>query len=307
MQGVEVWRASLERSADEVAALYALLDPVERSRAARFIDERDRRRFVVARGTLRLLLGEYTATAPQYVRLCVLPGGKPALARENGLHFNLSHCGELALFAFADREVGIDVERVVDHREMQAVAAHFFSSDEAAALRRLAGNERARFFCRTWVRKEAYLKATGDGFAIDPARLSIADLPANRVALENHNGIRCIDDRYSVHDLPEIDNHFAAVAVGDAKNSLRLSSEDHHSTMAGRLNAKKSAPPLYPVKVRSVLFCRTTRNATSAPLMTLVDPLSKLTVCDGKYIVPFITLLEPALKTLVRFGAAGSE
>lgn len=194
MQGVQVWRASLARTAGDVAALYALLDPVERSRAARFINERDRRRFVVARGTLRMLLGEYTATAPEHVPLCVLPGGKPALARESGLFFNLSHCGELALFAFADHEVGIDVELVARHREMESVAAHFFSTDERDAFRRLAGNEKARFFCRTWVRKEAYVKATGDGFAIDPARLSVAD-------------------RYSIRDLPEIDGHLAAVEV----------------------------------------------------------------------------------------------
>jgi 4'-phosphopantetheinyl transferase len=194
MQGVQVWRASLLRPTGDVASLYQLLDPVERSRAASFINERDRRRFVVARGTLRTLLGEYTDTAPADVLLCVLPGGKPALARDSGLHFNLSHCGERALFAFADYEVGIDVERVGHHREMEGVAAHFFAPDEADAFRRLTGYDQARFFCRTWVRKEAYLKATGDAFGIDPARL-------------------CPDDRYSVHDLPEIDGHLAAVVA----------------------------------------------------------------------------------------------
>jgi 4'-phosphopantetheinyl transferase len=194
MQGIQVWRASLQRSAGDVASLYELLDPVERSRAAGFVNERDRRRFVVARGTLRTLLGEYTDTDPARVSLCVLPGGKPALARKSGLFFNLSHCGELALFAFADCEVGVDVERVGLHREMAGVAAHFFSSDEAQAFRRLSGEAQARFFCRTWVRKEAYVKAKGDGFASDPARLRV-------------------DDGYSVHDLPEIDGHLAAVVV----------------------------------------------------------------------------------------------
>lgn len=194
MQGVQVWRGSLARSARDVAALYELLDSVERDRAARFINQRDRRRFVVARGTLRILLGDYTDTAPERMTLRVLPSGKPALARESGLHFNVSHCGELGLFAFASCEVGIDVERVACCPEMEGVAAHFFSSDEADAFRRLAGNDQARFFCRTWVRKEAYLKATGDGLAIDPQRLTF-------------------DERYSVHDLPEIDDHLAAVGV----------------------------------------------------------------------------------------------
>jgi 4'-phosphopantetheinyl transferase len=197
MRGLHVWRASLTRPADEVAALYQHLDDVERSRAARFRKQDDHRRFIVARATLRLLLGDYTDLAPGRVPLCVLPSGKPALDREStsrGPHFNLSHCGEIALFAFADREVGIDVEEVARHREMERVAAHFFSPRESAAFRRLGGNEQARFFCRTWVRKEAYLKATGDGFAIDPSLVSV-------------------DDRFAVYDLPDMGDHLAAVAV----------------------------------------------------------------------------------------------
>ena len=197
MRGLRVWRASLTRPADEVATLYQHLDDVERSRAAGFRKQDDRRRFIVTRATLRLLLGEYTNSAPNQVSLCVLPGGKPALRRETvtpGLHFNLSHCGEIALFAFADCEVGIDVEQIAPHREMEGVAAHFFSPGEAAVFRRLGGDEQARFFCRTWVRKEAYLKATGDGFAVDPSRV-------------------IVDDRYFVHDLADLDDHLAAVAV----------------------------------------------------------------------------------------------
>jgi 4'-phosphopantetheinyl transferase len=96
---------------------------------------------------------------------------------------------------------------------MEWVAAHFFSHGEAAAFRRLGGNEQARFFCRTWVRKEAYVKATGDGFAIDPARVTVADPPANDVELEDENGLRRVDARYSVHDLADVDDHLAAVAV----------------------------------------------------------------------------------------------
>jgi 4'-phosphopantetheinyl transferase len=197
MHGVHIWRASLVRPPDEVAALHDLLDPVERSRAGRFNHERDRRRFIVARATLRKLLGERTATAPRNVPLCVLPGGKPAFTRENaieGLHFNVSHSGDLALFVFADSEVGIDVERIAPHGDMGRVAAHFFSPDERAAFERLPEAERARFFFRTWVRKEAYLKATGAGLALDPAKVSVG-----------HG--------YSVHDVDDIDDHVAAVAL----------------------------------------------------------------------------------------------
>ncbi len=216
VQGVHVWRASLALPADDVATLHHLLDSGERSRAARFRNDQDRRRFVVARATLRMLLGEYTATAPNRVTLRLLPGGKPTLGRERaaaGPHFNLSHCGDLALFAFADREIGIDVERLAHQSDMGQVAAHFFSPEEVLALRQLVGMERARFFFRTWVRKEAYVKATGAGFALDPAMVSVASPPAGSVTLQDRDGIRRVDDRFAVHDLADIDDHLAAVAI----------------------------------------------------------------------------------------------
>jgi len=217
VQSVDIWRASLDQPADDVAALHDLLDAAERSRAARFHAERDRRRFIVARATLRMLLGKYLDSSPEHVPLRTLPGGKPTLVREtgeSGVHFNLSHCGEIALFAFADREVGIDVERISHNSDLARVAEHFFTHDEAVVCRRLVGAEQARFFYRTWVRKEAYLKATGEGLAIEPARVSISDPPGCSVRLSDVDGTHHVDRDYTVHDLAEIDGHVAAIAIG---------------------------------------------------------------------------------------------
>ncbi len=216
VQDVHIWRASLDRPGSDVAAMHAHLDPAERLRASSFRSQQDRRRFVVARATLRILLGEYLATAPVEVPLIALPGGKPALGRGRAFtrpHFNLAHCGEIALFAFAETDVGIDVERLAAHDDMGRVAAHFFAPDEAEALQRLAGIERIRFFFRTWVRKEAYLKATGAGFSLNPARVHIAAPPAGRITLEDEDGDCRVDDRYAVHDLADIDDHVAAICI----------------------------------------------------------------------------------------------
>jgi len=223
MQGVDVWRASLDRSASEVSALHEILDAPERARAARFVNERDRRRYVVGRGSLRMLLGEYTRDDPARVALTTLPGGKPVLVSEDEwrpLHFNVSHCGELALFAFADREVGIDVERLAPTSDMEQVAAHFFSVDEVVAFGQLAGLERTRFFFRTWVRKEAYVKATGDGFAIDPARISVAGALPRGVRVQRGACIRRADASYSLHDLADIDDHVVAIALRAPDSTL---------------------------------------------------------------------------------------
>ena len=229
MQGVHVWSASLERPASEVSALHEILDAPERARAARFVNERDRRRYVVGRATLRKLLGEYTSTDPARVALTTLSRGKPVLACEDEtrpLHFNVSHCGELALFAFADREVGIDVERLAPTCDMEQVATHFFSSDEVLAFRQLSGRERTRFFFRTWVRKEAYVKATGDGFAIDPAQISVPGASPAGVTLKDGARIGGVDGGYSLHDLADIDDHIAAIALRVPDS--RLNTRDSH-------------------------------------------------------------------------------
>ena len=223
MQGVQVWRASLERPASEVSALRGILDAPERARAARFVNELDRRRYVVGRATLRMLLGEYTRNDPARVALTTLPGGKPVLACEDEtlpLHFNVSHCGELAVFAFADREVGIDVERLAATSDMAQVAEHFFAPEELGAFRQLAGRERTRFFFRTWVRKEAYVKASGDGFAIDPMRISVAGALSAGVTLRDGSPTSRLDRGYSLHDLADIDDHIAAIAVRAPDSTL---------------------------------------------------------------------------------------
>ena len=213
--GVDVWRMRLAREAGEVAALHALLDPAEQSRARMFRAERDRRRFVVARATLRTLLAEYAGLDPHRVTLIVRAGGKPIVSNDgaNGsLHFNLSHCGELAVCAIADREVGVDVEQLKHHDDMERVAQHFFADEEARRLRTLAGMERTRFFFRTWVRKEAYLKATGEGLARRTTSFTV-QTPGAGVTIVAPDGSCRVDASYQVYDLPDIDDHFAAVAL----------------------------------------------------------------------------------------------
>lgn len=213
MQGVRVWSSSLERPAGEVARLFDLLSPVERARAARFHNERDRRRFVVARGTLRTLLGDHAGLAPDRVAITTEPGGKPVLASPHSVHFNMSHCGDLALFAIADREVGIDLERLDRTSDIGRVAAHFFAPEESAVLEQLDETERAHFFFRTWVRKEAYLKATGKGLAIDPARVKVPTGAVSGILIEDGNGAQSIDDEYAVHDIRGIEGYVAAIAI----------------------------------------------------------------------------------------------
>lgn len=132
----------------------------ERHRAARFRFERDRRRFLAARGALRDILAGYLGLDPGEVRFSYGPAGKPALAPFLG--FNLSHSGDLALCAVAaGREVGVDLERVHPVRRLERIAARFFPLGERAALDRLPKPEKTEAFLRLWTRAEALYKVAG--------------------------------------------------------------------------------------------------------------------------------------------------
>ena len=167
---VHVWRASLDRNESMMFRIYQTLAPDERSRAAKFHFQKDRGRFVIRRGLLRAILGLYLDLEPGRLKFVYGPNGKPALASETGgdrLHFNLTHSQGLALFAVTyGRELGIDLEHLAPHVALEEIAETFFSSEEVKALSALPRNEQQRGILVSWTRKEAYLKATGDGLSV---------------------------------------------------------------------------------------------------------------------------------------------
>lgn len=137
----------------------------EVARAARYRIETRRRRFVAARGLLRVLLGRYLDRDPASLRFVYGAQGKPALGDAGpGLSFNVTHSGDRALFAVArGRPLGVDLEAIDAGMDHDAIAQRFFAPGLAAELRSLSAQDRvAAFFCR-WVRQEAYAKALGVG------------------------------------------------------------------------------------------------------------------------------------------------
>ncbi len=178
---VHVWRASLQQPAWAVAELATVLSEDERARAARFRFERDRSRYVVGRATLRTLLGRYSGVAPAAVRFRYGAFDKPLLDGP-GPWFNLSHSGALALYAFSSAaEIGVDIELERADFSRERIAERFFSPAEVAVLRALPVDEQPRAFLRCWTRKEAFVKARGDGLslALDSFDVSLApDAPA---------------------------------------------------------------------------------------------------------------------------------
>ncbi|HKS06196.1 MAG TPA: 4'-phosphopantetheinyl transferase superfamily protein [Gemmatimonadaceae bacterium] len=166
-RAVEVVTTELDATPNTIRALTQLLSADERRRMSRLAFDSDRRRFAIARGTLRELLAARLGADAASITFDYGPRGKPALGAafaDSGVRFNVAHTADVAVFAFADgREVGVDVEAFRAIPDADDVAAHFFSEAENAAYRRLAVTERLAGFYNCWTRKEAFIKAQGDG------------------------------------------------------------------------------------------------------------------------------------------------
>src|SRR6185312_3782608 len=160
---VQVWVASLDVSDARHDALSRTLPADERNRAAS-LSPVAARRFVVARGILRNLLSGFSGTAPEKLEFSYGHSGKPLLVGRDDIHFNISHSAELGLFAFApDRPVGVDVENERPVRRLLDVAQRFMSEDEIRSLAATAPESRDASFLKSWVVREARLKAEGKG------------------------------------------------------------------------------------------------------------------------------------------------
>jgi 4'-phosphopantetheinyl transferase len=163
---IHVWSIRLDPPADRVEALGRPLSDDEWARANRFRFDKHRRQYVVGRGALRTLLAAYLGTRPEQVTFSYGPRGKPFLAPQQDLYFNLSNSDEMALAAFVlGREIGADIEYLKTMPDCEQIAERFFSESERVVLRGVPAERKEEAFFNCWTRKEAYLKAVGEGLA----------------------------------------------------------------------------------------------------------------------------------------------
>ena len=215
---VALWQAGLDDPAQPLAALWATLSDDERARAERFRLERDRRRFAVCRGLLRALLAPLTGQAPAELRFRYGAQGKPALdAPGDGglLRFNVSHSDGVAIYAVTrGREVGVDLEHVRPVRDVEQIAERFFSTPECEALRAVPPPAKLCAFFTCWTRKEAYVKARGEGLGYPLDRFAVTVTPGGPAVLSPAGGA---DERetapWSLTGLRQPEGYVAALAV----------------------------------------------------------------------------------------------
>ena len=168
-QDIHVWAAGLDQSLERISVFRGTLAADELERAARFHFERDHNRFIAGRGLLREILGSYLEIHPSQLDFQYSPRGKPMLKAASALpplHFNVGHSEDLILIALTTScPVGIDLERVRPIPELENIARQYFSTREATDLMALPKDRQLRAFYQLWTRKEACLKATGEGLS----------------------------------------------------------------------------------------------------------------------------------------------
>jgi len=163
---IHLWRAPLDISSEALKPLEGLLHTDERDRAARLMFPQHRARFIAARGILRSILGIHLGCGPGSVKFAYGEHGKPAVAEPagTGVEFNVSHSGDLALYAVAlDLPVGVDVELIKPDGSWLEIAGRYFAPGEHRRLAALPPEEMQREFFELWAEKEARLKALGVG------------------------------------------------------------------------------------------------------------------------------------------------
>lgn len=211
-----VWRVSLDQSQAIIERLSRLLTADELTKAGRFRFAKDRNQFIIGRGLLRVLLGRYLAREPEQLRFRYSSYGKPSLedGAQAGLQFNLSHSHQMALLAFTrGRNVGVDIEYMRPDVEFEQLAQHFFSPSECAVLLDVAPALRKETFYNCWTRKEAYIKARGEGLSIPLDVFDVSLRPGEPAAL-----LQCREDpaevaRWSLHALIPGEQYAAALVV----------------------------------------------------------------------------------------------
>jgi 4'-phosphopantetheinyl transferase len=214
---IHVWRANLDKEEGRIQYLSQILSSDELERAERFHFRKDRNHFIVSRGMLRIILGRYLKREAGQLHFRYNKYGKPELADETGeraLRFNVSHSHGVALNALTyDRDIGVDIEYIRPDIADEEISGRFFSSKEIAELCSLPVHIRKDAFFACWTRKEAYIKARGDGLSMPLDQFDVTVIPGKQAALLSVYGDKQEASRWSLEDLNLGQGYAAALAA----------------------------------------------------------------------------------------------
>lgn len=227
---VHLWRSNLSVNPSRTALFWNILSQDEKDRANRFRFEKDRMHYIVARGTLRTLLGQYFGKNAQSLQFTYSEFNKPMLENEQGLQFNISHAAGLGLFSFTkESDIGVDLERVDESIEVQKLAGRFFSKNEVETIFALAENFQAKAFFYCWTRKEAFIKGHGEGLSLPLDQFEVSILESDVVQLKSIAWSPSETNQWSLYSFEPQRNIVGSLAVkGEVKKIVYLDANEIH-------------------------------------------------------------------------------
>jgi 4'-phosphopantetheinyl transferase len=215
--------SSLAAGPEFLDRLWHSLSPDERDKARRFRFDKHRNSFIVARGLLRIILGRCIEAESSDITFVYGSHGKPALSDGEHIRFNLSHSEDIVLYAVGeDLDLGVDVEYIRPMQDLEHIACRFFCSAEQHELLTLPEDRRAKAFFDCWTRKEAFIKAVGDGLSHPLDRFQVTlrpEQPAEFVSLDGHPSS---ETQWMLYDAAPSEDFAAALAVENRNCRLRV-------------------------------------------------------------------------------------
>ncbi len=212
-----VWTLWLPDVLPGLPAMEPLLAIEEARKAGRFVRSEDRSRYIAAHGILRQMLGRYLSAAPADLRFVSNDCGKPALDQPGGmppLSFNMAHSGEVLLYVVAsDHRVGVDVEAIRTDLEVMELARNQFAPQETKTLQAITRPERTEAFFRCWTRKEAYVKARGEGLGVPLKQFAVSFKQGDPPGVQWAADDPAASERWSMFDLVPAPGYAGAVVV----------------------------------------------------------------------------------------------
>jgi 4'-phosphopantetheinyl transferase len=220
---IHVWAVQLFAPDNVVERCFVILSPDEKARAERFVFGHHRRAYVLSRCILRALLGRYISLPATDIQFSYGSKGKPHLLELNSrVRFNCSHSAGMVLYAITrHRDLGIDIEKIRPLQDMEEIAQRFFCPEEVRELWSFMPPEREAAFFRCWSRKEAYVKAVGDGLSIPLDTFCVTLAPGDSAGFVYFGNDRELAREWTLHDITTMDGYAAAIAYHDAPRPLR--------------------------------------------------------------------------------------
>lgn len=216
---IHLWHASIKGHQRVLERYQMLLSPSERTRVEKLRFDQSRQIYITCRGIVREILSSYVGKPPQDLEIRKKNMGKPYLPHSR-IQFNLSHSEEHMLCAVTyGNPIGVDYQAVYEISNMDTLVRDFFSSQEKRLYDQFKKDNPSDFFFKTWVRKEALMKATGLGFHLPSKHFSIDNTNGDEPHLRFHRSNPISIKEWSIRDVPVQPGHKAALAVqGQIKN-----------------------------------------------------------------------------------------